>query len=336
MVNVVLIGVGDIAKKRHIAGLQKSSSANLYGFYARTAEKVDAMATQYGVKAFHSLEEVWADEQVDAVLVCTPTPSHCEITVAALDAGKHVLCEKAMAISTEESRRMAAAVKRSGKKLMMMHVQRRYAPHVTAKQLLEAGEIGKLLSYRTYLGVGGVPSLKPGQTIPAWKNTVAELGSHRIDLMRHITESEVTRVLAHVTCLNPGNNNSAEDNAVAIVEHENGVMGIMAFSRTSFNGNDRSTVLFGTEGSITIYGEKHEVIVEKRNKTKFTYTFPNQHEQSTLELTDLHQIFCQCIEEDKPMPIDERDGVACMCIVDAIIQSSKQGTWVEVASADEE
>jgi predicted dehydrogenase len=205
---------------------------------------------------------------------------------------------------------------------------------VEAKRLLDRGEIGKLLSYRTYLGVGGVPSLKPGETIPAWKNTVAELGSHRIDLARYFTESEAKRVLAHITCLNPGSNAAAEDNAVAIVEHENGVMGLMAYSRTSFNGNDRSTVLFGTEGSITIYGETHELVVERRDKVKHTYTFPNQHEQSTLELTDLHQLFCECIEQDKPVPIDARDGVACMCIVDAIIASGQAGTWVDVASAD--
>lgn len=334
MVNIVLIGAtGVIAHRRHLKGILQSKSANLYGLYARTAEKVQAIAKEYNAKAFTSLVEIWQDPQVDAVLVCTPTPSHCEIVVAALNAGKHVLCEKAMAITTEEARRMAEAAKRSGKKLMLLHVQRRYAPHMEAKKLLDAGEIGRLLSYRTFLGVSGVPGAT-STVIPAWKNAVAEIGSHRIDLMRYLTDSEVKRVMGYVTCLNPEKNGALEDNAVVIAEHENGVMGVMCFTRTSYNGNDRSTMLFGTEGVITIFGEEHELIVEKKNKTKFTYTFPNQHEQNNLELTDLHQIFCECIEEDKEVPITARDGVACMCIIDAINQSNASRTWVDVEPAD--
>ena len=333
MVNIVLIGAtGVIAKRRHIAGILQSKDANLYGVYARTADQVTELAETYQTKAFYSLEAIWEDEAVDAVLVCTPTPSHCEITIAALNAGKNVLCEKAMATNTQEARLMAEAARKSGKKLMLLHVQRRYAPHMEAKHLIQNGEIGKLLSYRTSLGVGGVPG-NAGKPIPAWKNTVAELGSHRIDLMRYFTDSEAKRVLAHITCLNP-DSGAQEDNAVAIVEHENGIMGIMCFSRTSFNGNDRSTMLFGTEGVITIFAESHELVLEKKNKTKITYTFPDQHEQNVLELTDLHQQFCECIENDTPALIDERDGVACMCIIDAIKESSHRGTWVDVASVD--
>ncbi len=334
MVNIVLIGAtGVIAHRRHIQGILQSPSANLYGLYARTAAKVQDMAQRYQAKAFTSLQEIWQDPQVDAVLVCTPTPSHCEIVVAALEAGKHVLCEKAMAVSTQEARLMAQAAQRSGKKLMLLHVQRRYGPHLEAKRLLDSGEIGRLLSYRTFLGVAGVPGAA-GRDIPAWKNAVAEIGSHRIDLARYLTGSEVERVLAHVTCLNPEGNGALEDNAVVVARHENGVMGIMAFTRTSYNGNDRSTVLFGTQGVITLFGETHELILERKDKVKAFYTFPNQHEQNDLELTDLHQIFCQCIEEDREVPITARDGVASMTIIDAIHRSSASGTWAEVESPD--
>lgn len=333
MVNIVIIGAtGVIARRRHLAGVSQSRSANLYGVYAQPLDGLKAVAEQYHCKAFSSLEEIWEDTQVDAVLVCVPTPAHCDITVAALNAGKHVLCEKAMALNTQEARKMAAAAEANNKKLMMLHVQRRYLPHVTAKKLVDAGEIGKLLSYRTFLGVKGVPGATT-TVIPAWKNAVAEIGSHRLDLMRWMTGSEPKKVLSYITCLNPDKNGSLEDNVVAVMLHGNGVMGTLCFTRTSYNGNDRSTVLFGTEGVITIFGEKHELIVEKSDGTKFTYSFPNAHEQNNLELTDLHQIFCECIEEDKPVPINEVDGVACMCMIDAIIESNRKGTWVDVEPA---
>lgn len=331
MVNIVLIGAtGVIARRRHLAALTQSSSANLYGFYARTAQKVQALAQEYQVKAFNSLEEIWQDEKVDAVLICTPTPSHCELAIAALQAGKHVLCEKAMATSTEEARRMAAAVKASGKKLMMLHVQRRYAPHIEAKRLLDSGEIGRLLSYRTFLGIMGASGVT-GPNIPEWKSVVADIGSHRIDLMRYMAGAEVKRAFGHTACLCPERNGAQPDNAVALLEHENGVMGVLCFGRSSYNGNDRSTVLFGTEGAITLYGETHELVLEKKGGVKVAYTFPKANAHGGLELTDLHQTFCECIEQGKEMPINERDGVACMCIIDAINQSVQQGAWAEVA-----
>lgn len=334
MVNIALIGAtGVIARRRHLQGIVQSKSANLYGVYGRNKEKLAAIATEYQTKAFRSLEDIWQDPQVDAVLVCTPTPSHCEIVVAALNAGKHVLCEKAMAVSTEEAKRMAAAVRSSGKKLMMLHVQRRYAPHLEAKKLLDQGEIGRLISYRTNLGVAGVPGAATA-VIPEWKNVVAEIGSHRIDLMRYIVNSEVTRVFSYIDCLYPEKHGTLADNTTILMRHENGVMGTLCFSRTSYNADDRSTVLFGTEGVITTFAETHELLVEKRDGTRIAYSFPNAHAQNDLELTDLHQIFCECIEKDTEMPISEQDGVASMCIIDAINESNTKGAWVEVGSID--
>jgi predicted dehydrogenase len=332
MVNMVLIGTGAIARKRHVAGILQSPSANLYGFYNRTVEKAEAFAAAYGGKVYQSLEEIWEDTAVDAVLVGTPTPSHCEIAVAALNAGKHVLCEKAMAMNAREAEQMVEAVRSSGKKLMMLHVQRRYTPHMEAKRLLENGEIGQLLSYRTFLGVMGIPS-EPGQPVPAWKNTVAEIGSHRIDLMRYMTGSEVTNVMGHFSQLQNKNPDFPEDHVTAWFEHENGVLGVLEFGRTSVNGNDRSTVLFGTEGVITIFGEDHDLIVEKKNGICYKYDFPDSHPQNQLETTDLHQIFCECIEENRKMPIDEMDGLACMQIIDALIASNQRKAWISVGDS---
>jgi predicted dehydrogenase len=148
--------------------------------------------------------------------------------------------------------------------------------------------------------------------------------------MRYMTGSEVTNVMGHFAHLNNDNPNYPEDNVVAMFEHENGVLGVLQFSRTSMNGNDRSTVLFGTEGVITIFGENHDLIVEKSNGVRYKYDFPNSHPQNELELTDLHQIFCECIEENRKMPIDESDGLACVKIIDALTVSDKCKTWVKV------
>ncbi|MED4226447.1 Gfo/Idh/MocA family oxidoreductase [Neobacillus cucumis] len=94
------------------------------------------------------------------------------------------------------------------------------------------------------------------------------MGSHRIDLMRYLIGSDVKRVFAYLTKLNPNIRASGDDNAMTILEYQNGVRGVLISSRTSYNGNDRMTQLFGTEGAITLYGETHSVIVEKKIEKK--------------------------------------------------------------------
>ncbi|MED4226448.1 Gfo/Idh/MocA family protein [Neobacillus cucumis] len=86
--------------------------------------------------------------------ICTPTPSHFQLTISALAARKHVFCEKPISINAKEAQIMAVAARKSGKKLMIAHAQRLYIPHMKAKDLLERNEIGKLLTFRTFLGIG--------------------------------------------------------------------------------------------------------------------------------------------------------------------------------------
>ena len=102
-------------------------------------EKVnDASINVYG-----SLAELLANEDVDFVDICTPSYLHAELTIAALNAGKHVLCEKPMSTSAEESAKMIEAADRNGKLLMIAHVVRFMAPYVYLKSVIDSGELGK-------------------------------------------------------------------------------------------------------------------------------------------------------------------------------------------------
>ncbi len=154
-ISMVIVGCGDVAKKRHAPLCDASPYVDLYGFYNRTRTKAEALAKQYGGKVYDSLEEVLADENVDAILVATSEGSHWEISVKGLEAGKHVLCEKPMASNPEQCRRMIEAERKSGKKLMINHNQRLYTPHMKAKELIQSGAIGKVLFFRTEYGFRG-------------------------------------------------------------------------------------------------------------------------------------------------------------------------------------
>jgi len=277
---------------------------------------------------------VWSDPEADAVLVATPTPTHYGLVMAALQAGKHVLCEKPLALDSREAAEMAAMARRQRRKLMVCHVQRLYAPNIKARELIQGGELGRVLSFRTFLGVKGDGASKAEAP---WKNAVAELGTHRIDLMRYLLGVEAKRAFGCLARLDAGRPEAAllsgEDNAFCLVEYGKGIYGMMGFSRTSYGGNDRTTWIYGTEGVLTIYGERDSLRLDRRNGEQLVFDFP-MRDQTLLEITPIHQLFFECILQDSEPAISGEDGLAAMRLVDALRQSQQTGGWVAVAGEE--
>lgn len=335
MVNIVIIGVGDITRKRHIPGILQAKSACLYGFCNRNAQKAMNAAAEYKVRYYKTAAEVFADPSVDAVLIATPPEAHAALSTAALKAGKHVLLEKPMSLSLKDAMEIEREAARFSAKLMMLHVQRFYDPHKKAKELLEGGEIGRLLSCRTFLGNGRLR--KPGDSHrPFWQDALFNVGIHRIDLLNYFIGSEVTGVFGYCSHLffpeEAETEGAPNDHATAILQYANHVTAIMIASNTSFSGEDRSTVLIGTEGTITTYAGEHELVVEKKSGVKTFYDFDSAHEQSKLELTEIHEDFCRCILENREPSITAADGVNSMRIVEALKRSNEEKRWIPINS----
>lgn len=331
MVNIVIIGAGDIARKRHIPGILGAPSARLYGFCNRNTAKTAALAETYHVKCFETMEQVYEDDKVDAVLISTPPATHGELALQALRAGRHVLLEKPMTLTVEEAEEICEAAGTSGKKFMMLHVQRFYEPHKKAKELLKNGEIGRLLSYRTFLGNGDA-DLSGAVRTPGWHDTLFNVGIHRIDLIRYLVEDEIEQVFCHrnvwVAAADEAEGKMADDHMIGILNHKNGVVGTLIATRASYSGEDRSTVLIGTEGTITTYYDGHDVVLEKKNGEKQVYDFSSTTKQKTLEITDIHEQFCRCIEEDREPLVTAGDGVESVRIAAAMEKSDLEKRWV--------
>ena len=111
MLNIGIIGCGKIAQVRHLPEYEQNPGARIAGLYDLNQERAQTLAAQYGAKVYPSYEALLADPAIDAVSVCSANVSHAEITVAALEAGKHVLCEKPMATTLEDCERMVAAAR---------------------------------------------------------------------------------------------------------------------------------------------------------------------------------------------------------------------------------
>ena len=118
MIGIGIIGCGSIAIHRHVPEYASRKDCNLVGFYDPITERAQNLADKFGGKVFESIEQLLADKGIHAVSVCTPNKYHAPASIAALKAGKHVLCEKPMAVSLDEAKSMINTAEECGKFLM--------------------------------------------------------------------------------------------------------------------------------------------------------------------------------------------------------------------------
>src|SRR5438309_7406963 len=138
MLNWLVIGIGDITRKRVLPAILAEPRSHLYGLLTRNPEKAEEYP---GARVFTDLETALAAPQLDAVYVASPVLLHAAQTIAALRAGKHVLCEKPVGINYAEAQAMAAAARESGRLLGVAYFRRLYPKVVRARELLAEGAI---------------------------------------------------------------------------------------------------------------------------------------------------------------------------------------------------
>ena len=145
------------------------------------------------------------NREIDAVSVCLPNHLHAEVTTAALKAGKHVLCEKPMATTMKDCEAMVATAEMVGKKLVIGHNQLLTPAHKRAKELIDSGLIGEILTFRTTFAHGGPEnwSISPGPNTwffnkeAAVMGAIGDLGVHKIYVIQYLTGQTITETTAN-------------------------------------------------------------------------------------------------------------------------------------------
>lgn len=158
-----IIGCGNIANTKHMPNLAKfHDRVEMTAFCDKDIEKAKKAAAQYGTadaKIYTDYREMVKDNELDAVHICTPNRWHCEMTVAALEAGKHVMCEKPMAITYDDAKKMTDAAKRTGKILTIGYQNRFRKDTQTLKKLVDQGELGEIYFAKAHaLRRRGIPN----------------------------------------------------------------------------------------------------------------------------------------------------------------------------------
>ncbi len=253
-----IIGCGMIAQF-HAKSILEIEGAELTAAFDAVPAGVDRFAQQYGVKAYYTLEEMLASDEIDAVSICTPSGLHTQQAVAAMKAGKHVVCEKPMSLTLAEADELIATEKETGMKVCIISQYRFAAATQEVKRAIDAGAFGTIthasLSMRYYRANSYYES-------GAWRATWAmdgggalmNQGIHGVDVFRYLM-GPVKSISGLARCLTRekfGQKLEVEDAAAAVLEFENGALGIIEGSTTCYPGYPRRIVISGDQGSVVL------------------------------------------------------------------------------------
>ncbi len=343
MFKIGIIGCGKIAQVRHIPEYADNPNVKLAGYYDLNQERAAELAKQYGGKTYASYQDLLADKEIDAVSVCTANSSHAEITIAALKAGKHVLCEKPMATTLAESEAMVKTAQETGKFLMIGHNQRLAKAHVKAKELIASGLIGEIITFRTTFGHPGPEtwSVDPGKNTwffdknRAAMGAMADLGIHKTDLIHFLTGQTIIETTARLTTIDKRDAGGAligvDDNATCIFRLDGGALGTMTVSWTYYGAEDNSTVIYGSKGVMRIYDDPtYSIKVFTREGDTILYDIDKIQTNDKQTKSGVIDLFVDSLVKNKQPEISAAEVLKSMRVVFASIESSQTGHAVAV------
>ena len=247
-----IIGCGSIAANSFAPSLVHSDELDLVAVCRRDADKARDFADRFGGCApYSTAADLLADEAVEAVVVSTPSDTHCEYTLAAAAAGKHVMCEKPMALDRHQARRMVEACRDAGVALGVAYRRRLFPQVVEARRRLVAGDIGPTVCTRShYSGGGGFGN--PWQQEPGAGGALMEMAVHRIEVLLNLADSEPVEVCGLVDTVRY-KDWKVDDSDALLLRFADGTIGVHSTILTSKPRRDSAQV-DGTDGRIVIDG----------------------------------------------------------------------------------
>ncbi|MBQ7364683.1 MAG: Gfo/Idh/MocA family oxidoreductase [Clostridia bacterium] len=347
MVNVAIIGVGNIAET-HLLAYSKNKNVKVVAFCDINPDRLQYMGKKWGVdKCFTDLNEMFSNvPEIDAVSVCTWNSAHAPCTIAALKAGKHVLCEKPMAMNAQEANEMLATAKECGKLLMIGFVRRHGNDAKIVREFVDSDYFGELYYAKaTYLRRNGNPGGWFGDRSRSGGGPLIDLGVHVIDLVRFIFGNPKPISVYGATFTKLHNRPdiksdkgyrsagageadicNVEDLASAMIRFDNGaVLSVEAAFSLNLKKDEGKIELFGTKGGakldpeLELYGEMNGYMTNMslaniQTALSFDGLFENEIDH-----------YIDCIEGRAACIAPAEDGVTLMKILDGIYESARLG-----------
>lgn len=344
-IKVGIIGVGSIAES-HINGYLRNPNVELYAFCDINEEQLKKRGEQYGItRLYTSAEEMLQLDEIDAVSVCTWNSAHADCTIAALNAGKHVLCEKPMSVSKAKAEEMQAAAEKSGKLLMIGFVRRHGNDCKLLREFIEKDYFGDLYYAKaTYLRRNGNPGGWFGDKSRSGGGPLIDLGVHVIDLVRYLmgnpkpvsvygatfrkleNRPHIKKAGGYVSVSKSEKDIcDVEDLASAMIRFDNGaVLSVEASFSLNLKKDEGKIELFGTKGGakldpeVEMYTEVNNYLADVQLDYPTALSFDGLFEGEIDHFVD-------CVLNGTTCIAPAEDGVTLMAILDAIYESARTG-----------
>jgi predicted dehydrogenase len=343
-----VIGAGGIAARRTIPEFKKMvSNAEIVSVMDVSEERARDVAKRFDVPHYCTKERTLLKQGIDAVYIATPQNAHARQAIMAAKAGKHIMCEKPIAISLREVDRMEKAISRAGVKFMLGFCMRNNVYNRKARELVQSGAVGQMVMGRAELTCWYPP------IADAWRQDIKishggallDMGTHCLDILEWIMNAKIVEVAGFQDQLTHKYRTAIEDTSTIVLRFSNGAHGIVD---NYFNIPDaaaqNSMELHGTRGAVIARGtigqdptgSMFSILQESDlayNANQVRNVTPTRQEYVFEGIGLYGQMitqFSQCILENREPPITLEDGRHSVRVVEAIYKAARKGRVVKV------
>jgi predicted dehydrogenase len=321
-----ILSTADIARRKVVPGMRAAERCEVVAIASRDRDHAESVASELGIPTAHgSYEALLADPAVDAVYVPLPNHLHAEWTIAAAQAGKHVLCEKPMALTAADAERMIAACDDAGVRLMEAFMYRLHPSWLAVRALVAAGRIGRLSAVQSWFSYFNDDPHDIRNINDAGGGALYDIGCYCVNLSRMLFGSEPVRVEGSVL-RDPVNGTDVL--AGGLLEFTDGVATFTCSTRVE---TDQRVHVYGTHGRISI-GIPFNI--PPHLPTEVTVTAggdpPVAPASEVLRFAPADpygveaDAFAAAVLEDRPTPVPPQDAVENLRVIERLFASADE------------
>ncbi len=339
-----IVGLGNVART-HAYALGKSENCFLRAVYSPDGDKCDRYRMEYGCEAYSDFSSFLSDEEVDVVLIATPSGLHEESALSSLRRGKHVLIEKPIEITEEKAERIIEEGKRQHRLVGGIFQNRFYDAAMLIKEALDKGRFGRVVlieaSFKWYRSQEYYDSgLWRGTKEIDGGGVLMNQGIHAVDLLQWyggdiLSVSGLTATLTHTGI-------DVEDNAAAVVRFRSGALGIINGSTSIYPGFSRRIEVCGSEGSavmedeaLTVWSFREETERDNEIRRRYSHVDTSGSSTSATSLNWLGHMrqfddFALSIQEGREPLITGEEALKSVKLINAIYSSTEEGRLIRL------
>lgn len=329
-IRFAIYGCGNIARV-HAAAINEVDGAELVAVSDVNIGHADSFSDIYGGRVIDTYDELVRDPEVDAVCISTPSGTHAELAIKAVSHGKHVVLEKPMAITVKECEDIISACEANNAKLMVISQYRTLPGVHRTRELIRSGELGRLVICNVHMKY----YRDEEYYLNSWRGTkkmdgggaLMNQGIHGVDVLQYLC-GEIKSIQSNVRTLI--HDIEVEDTAVAVLEFENGALGVIEAATSTYPGFNRRIEICGDRGSVILKEGNIERLILRDRGIYERYTIEDHDSANNATVLDItghkNQIsdFVKALNGDTTVEIcDQYEGIKAVKIIEKIYKCSK-------------